>query len=152
MAGVAYTLAAPELGPVIDRLARALARRPAAMADLMDAIGTEILGSTIHRMDAEKTSPDGDRWLGWSEAYGLTRRAGHSLLVSDQYLLESIHHVATAREVQVGSNWPYAAIHQFGGADVGKPGLPARPYLGLSDDDRAEITDLAEDFLAGGLA
>ena len=152
MAGVAYNLAAPELGPVIARLARELARRPAELAELMDAAGSVLDSSTQRRINAEKTTPDGDRWPGWSEAYGQTRRAGHSLLVSDQYLLESIQHVATAREVQVGSNWPYAAIHQFGGADVGRPGLPARPYLGLSDDDRTEITDLAEAFLAGGLA
>ena len=152
MVGVAYTLAAPDLGPVIDRLARQLARRPAAMADLMDNIGSELDSSTHRRIDAEKTAPDGGRWPGWSEAYGETRHPGHTLLVSNSDLLQSIQFVASAREVSIGSNLPYAAIHQFGGADVGKPGLPARPYLGLSDDDRAEITAMAEDFLAGGLA
>lgn len=152
MAGVAYTLAAPDLGPVIDRLARQLARRPAAMAELTDAIGSVVESSTRRRIGEEKTAPDGGRWPGWSEAYGETRHPGQTLLVSRGHLLDSIQAVTTPREAQVGSNLVYAAIHQFGGADVGRPGLPARPWLGLSDADRAEITDLAEDFLAGGLA
>jgi phage virion morphogenesis protein len=152
MAGVAYTLQAPELGPVIDLLARDLARRPAAAADLMEAGGSVLEGSTRRRIGEEKTAPDGDRWAGWSEAYGETRHPGQTLLVSRGHLLDSIQAIATAREAQVGSNLVYAAIHQFGGADVGKPGLPARPYLGVSDADRAELIELAEDFLAGGLA
>ncbi len=152
MAGVVYTLQAPELAPVINRLARDLARRPAAAAELMDAAGSVLEGSTRRRIGEEKTAPDGDRWPGWSEAYGETRRTGQTLLVSRGHLLDSIQATATARETQVGSNLVYAAIHQMGGADVGKPGLPARPYLGVSDGDRGELIELAEDFLAGGLA
>lgn len=50
----------------------------------------------------------------------------------------------------VGTNLEYAAIHQFGG----KAGrnrsvdIPARPYLGLSDDSAAEILVIAERYLA----
>jgi len=48
----------------------------------------------------------------------------------------------TTASVQVGgSNFPYAAIHQFGGK--AGPGrvveIPARPYLTLTDEDLKEI-------------
>ena len=50
----------------------------------------------------------------------------------------------TEASVQVGgSQFPYAAIHQFGGkAGPGrKVEIPARPYLTLSDDDLKEIEE-----------
>jgi len=59
------------------------------------------------------------------------------------------------RRAVVGSNEPYAAIHQFGGTPdmaPGPAGIPARPYLGLSDADRDEIGDLTADYLAKTLA
>ena len=49
----------------------------------------------------------------------------------------------------IGSNLPYAAIHQIGG-QVGKnkvANIPARPYLKLSDDDFKEILDKARKFI-----
>ena len=68
----------------------------------------------------------------------------------------------------VGSNLPYARIHQLGGTIRPKKGkflkfrgldgedvfvkevtIPARPYLGISDDDREEIMDTMTDFLEG---
>ena len=39
----------------------------------------------------------------------------------------------------MGLNLVYGSIHQFGGEEVGRPGLPARPYLGLSDEDEADL-------------
>ncbi len=49
----------------------------------------------------------------------------------------------------IGSNLPYAAIHQKGGkaGRNKKVEIPARPYLKLSDDDFEEILDVTEKFL-----
>lgn len=58
------------------------------------------------------------------------------------------------RYAQVGSNEPYAAIHQFGGSDdmaPGPAGIPARPYLGLGDGDIDEIGDLVTDYIEDAL-
>ena len=58
------------------------------------------------------------------------------------------------RYAQVGSNEPYAAIHQFGGTSdmaPGPAGIPARPFLGLSEDDIDEIEDLTVDYLEDAL-
>lgn len=44
--------------------------------------------------------------------------------------------------MEVGLNLVYGAIHQFGGEEAGRLGLPARPYLGLSaEDDLDAIID-----------
>lgn len=49
----------------------------------------------------------------------------------------------------IGSNLPYAAIHQKGGkaGKNKKVEIPARPYLKLTDDDFDEILHEVENFL-----
>jgi len=49
----------------------------------------------------------------------------------------------------VGTNKAYAAIHQFGGqAGKKKVAVPARPYLGLSDNQLELITKAVNTYLA----
>lgn len=66
-----------------------------------------------------------------------------------------------------GTNVPYAATHQFGAArgDFGVfsivrtrqqvpipwGDIPPRPFLGISDEDRDDILDILNDYLAGAL-
>ncbi len=49
----------------------------------------------------------------------------------------------------IGSNLPYAAIHQKGGkaGRNKKVSIPARPYLQLTNEDFDEILDVAENYL-----
>ena len=51
----------------------------------------------------------------------------------------------------VGSNLPYARIHQKGGktGKGHKVDMPARPYLGVSEEDMDEVRETVADFLAG---
>ena len=52
---------------------------------------------------------------------------------------------------QVGSNLVYAAIHQHGGTADMRPAnaaIPARPFLGASDEDRDEILDVLQRHLS----
>ena len=48
----------------------------------------------------------------------------------------------------VGTNEPYAAIHQFGGkAGRGrKVDIPARPFLALTPQDKADILEDIQDY------
>ena len=66
-------------------------------------------------------------------------------------LLRSLtHHVIDADSVEAGSNLVYAAIHQAGGTEDMAPrnaAIPARPYLGLSDDELAEAQEIIIDWL-----
>lgn len=54
-------------------------------------------------------------------------------------LQDTIAYQSDKQSVEVGSNRIYAATHQFG-ADDRK--IPARPFLGLSEDDNQMIVEL----------
>lgn len=133
--------------------------------ELADAVGTLIETQTRTRLNSERKGPDGTPWPKWSSGYAATRHGGHSLLIGERHLLDSIQNLTTGDTTRVGSNETYAAIHQFGGKIEPKNGkslvfrlgktkvfaksvtIPARPYLGLSDANRREI----EDFVIGDL-
>lgn len=62
---------------------------------------------------------------------------GRLPLTDTARLRRSINYTAGAREISIGTNVIYAAIHQFGGkAGRGKKvHIPARPYLMFQDED-----------------
>ncbi len=110
-------------------------------SDLAFNIGALLESSTKRRIADEKSAPDGTPWVPWSEAYDDTREEHHSLLVGEGNLLDSVQNYSAGAEARVGTNLVYGAIHHFGGEEVGS-NIPARPYLGLSANDRAEIMAL----------
>ncbi|PTE15921.1 phage virion morphogenesis protein [Pseudogemmobacter blasticus] len=109
------------------------------LAQIMYEVGALIEDQTKLRIDEEKTGPDGRTWAAWSDAYAQTRGPAHSLLVGEGNLLGSIQNISSGLNAIVGAHRVYAAPHQFGSAD-GR--TPARPYLGLSIDNRSAIEDL----------
>lgn len=119
--------------------------------DLLESIGMELAEQTRERLMYDKESPDGVPWVGWSDGYADTRHSGHSLLVSDGHLADSVQHVVGSRQVEVGSNLVYAAIHQFGGAAVGMS-MPERPWLGISNQNEEDLMGLISDFFEAHLA
>lgn len=64
-------------------------------------------------------------------------------LVDTENLMNSIISYYDNNVAEVGTNEPYAAIHQFGGkAGRGrKTDIPARPFLVLTPQDEADILD-----------
>lgn len=137
MAGVTASLTTEGLDAAIKRLSRLEGFQ---MAELTDAAGAILESSTRDRFDT-KTAPDGAAWVPWSEAYDDTREDRHSLLVEEGDLRDSIASYSAGGEVHVGSNLIYAAHHHFGGDEIGS-GIPARPYLGISDEDEIDLADL----------
>ncbi|HBD18678.1 MAG TPA: phage virion morphogenesis protein [Arenimonas sp.] len=120
---------------------KALERRLAALGgfdagDLLDVIGAQVESQARRRISEEKQAPDGAAWPNWSEEYAATRHSGHSLLEGEGDLIGSLDHVVSGNEVEIGSNLIYAATHQFGDEERN---IQARPYLGLSAGDEAEI-------------
>ena len=156
----AVTLRVDGAALVEQRLA-ALARRFADLTPLMDAFGLTLEEATIDRFDRER-APDGSGWTPSIRA----REEGGKTLTDSARLRQSIGYRASAARVEVGTNVIYAAIHQFGGRISAKsdrgltfrlPGglgfrrkpfvdMPARPFLGVSAEDEAELIALAEDF------
>lgn len=114
---------------------------------LLDVIGATVESQTRRRITDDKEAPDGNEWAAWSGGYAAKRHGGHSLLEGEGLLLGSLGYaVALAGDqVEVGSNMIYAATHQFGDE---KRNIPARPFLGLSRDDEAELDDAIDNFIS----
>lgn len=140
---------------------------------LLEDIGDRIIFNTRRRF-AEGVGPDGERWEPLSEITKQLRREGPGSgsdkpLNDTRALFRSIQKAVTGNTVSVGSNLPYAALQQFGGTIRPKNGdflvfgtgentvfakeskVPARPYLGLNQDDRLDIIDVVNRHLREAL-
>ena len=111
---------------------------------MLNAIGEALVSGTLERF-ANEESPDGKKWEPSGRAWtqGLKSRRGRmgKTLQDTGRLRSSIDYAVTADSVLVGSEVEYARIHQMGGrAGRGHTAkIPARPYLGVSKADKAEI-------------
>ncbi|MEM8554384.1 MAG: phage virion morphogenesis protein [Pseudomonadota bacterium] len=148
MAGVSFEVDAPELATALQRLgvlpylvrdhALELHERGAKVAE----------DAARRRIQHDKQSPDGEPWALWAAGRGQDVRPGQTLLSDSGDLLDNLTSHATRTSATVGNNLVYARIHQFGGdTSQGHPAIPARPYLGLSDGDREELTQALMDYL-----
>ncbi len=118
------------------RNAAALMEAPAVM--LAD-IGEELLVSTRARAAAE-VDPAGLPWAPLSPRYARRKaklRPGLPTLKFDNHLLgDRLVYQVNGPELAVGTSGPYAAAQQFGRPEAN---LPARPFLGLSEEDNAAV-------------
>lgn len=150
------------VGIVVDltglKFAESLLARIADFDDseLLTAIGAMGASQTRRRISDEKTAPDGTAWPDNKEGTSILMRTGGNLLGSVAYIVGS-------GEVQWGASWEFAHIHQdgakisvknakalffrIGGQKVAAKSvtIPARPFVGLSDDNRNEIEELVTD-------
>jgi phage gpG-like protein len=159
MSGVRIEVTTEGLDTVMERLA-GLGDLNRAM--LLDQLGGLVETQTKKRIADEKRSPEGKPWKPNIE--------GNSILFREGYLLGSVHHIADANEVRIGSGLIYAALHQFGGTILPKKAkrlvftlkgktvfatrvtMPARPYLGVSAENAAEIERSIIGYLGRALA
>lgn len=137
----------------------ALRRRLDAMGHLntkplLRSLAAEGESQTRRRIESEKTSPEGQPWRGYASSdYELRKRQRSSggLLESTGALLDSIRAFVEGDDTAGwGSNLVYAAIHQFGGTEDMAPGpaaIPARPYLGASEENMDDLVAIADDWL-----
>lgn len=139
-----------------------LARRLGNLTPVMDEIGGALETSTVLRFERE-TGPDGAKWPPSLRA----QLTGGQTLTDTARLRQSITHRADSDSVAVGTNVVYAAIHQVGGTIRAKSArglafrladggfrrvqsvtIPARPFLGVDDDDQGAIADIISDWLS----
>lgn len=129
------------------------------------ALGEGVRESTLERFKQSK-DPTGRRW---KTSIRAAATGGKTLIASSQ-LRNSIKIKSDASGFAVGTNVKHAATHQFGepgrtirakrakalrfmagGHWVTKKqvrvSIPARPFLGLSDEDMQEIKATTEDFV-----
>lgn len=111
---------------------------------LFTEIGSALEASTRQRFE-QGQGPDG---IAWADVKPATRRRKRNpkILVERGDLLNSIAFEAGSDFVQIiAGPTQYAATHQFGRPEAN---IPARPFLGLSDDDLQEIDEATGDYVA----
>ncbi|WP_439596467.1 phage virion morphogenesis protein [Falsiroseomonas sp.] len=135
--------------------------------ELTQPIGIRLRDNAQDRFKLER-APDGTPWAPLNPLYAEIKEGPGILRGRDwnrSGLNNSLVHQAAGWDVAIGSNKIYAAVHQFGavikprragmltlrtpsGAIWGvakEVTIPARPYLGLSDEDRRDVLDIVED-------
>ena len=119
---------AQQVGAILDKLANAAQDR----TPLMRSIAGTMESAVLQNFDVGGRP----KWL------GLKYRQG-TPLVDTENLMNSITSYYDNNIAIVGTNEPYAAIHQFGGkAGRGrKVDIPARPFLVLTPQDEDDILE-----------
>ena len=144
------------------RVIEALTRLAAAGKDLTPAmreIGEHLLNTTRQRFSDEE-APDGTPWapLTATTKRRKTRNVEKILTESGALRGHGLAYLARRDEVEVGSPLIYAGTHQFGaargsfgstakGAPIPWGDIPARPFLGVSNDDKDAIFRIITDHL-----
>lgn len=142
------------------------------LSPLLKAIGEDLVESTKQRFSTA-AAPDGTPWKANSEVTisrylglsrgnfkkdgteskkGASRRASKKPLTGETGSLgKQIDYQVSGNVLEVGSTMKYAAMQQFGGRRSEFPNLwgdiPARPFLGLSSSDKAQIELTVIDYL-----
>ena len=119
---------AQQIASMLDKLANAAQDR----TPLMRSIAGTMESAVLQNFDVGGRP----KWL------GLKYRQG-TPLVDTENLMNSITSYYDNNIAMVGTNEPYAAIHQFGGkAGRGrKVDIPARPFLVLTPQDEDDILE-----------
>jgi len=132
-----------ELAAALRRLTQAAGP---GLGTAMREIGEEMVLATQARF-ATQAAPDGTAWAPLSPRYAASPRKRRSpdILVLRGYLQGLIRYDASADAVSWGTDRIYGAAHQFGRPEKN---LPARPFLGLSGDDRRTVLAIIDEHLA----
>lgn len=128
-------------------------------------IGEFLTESTKDRFKSEE-GPEGKKW----EPSYRAQSSGGKTLTKNATLKNSITYRESSKNVDVGTNIIYAAVHQKGKKIKAKDAnylkfkvgdtwvqkksveIPARPFLGISDEDRKEIQNIIKDRIDGHLS
>ncbi len=155
---IEFELDADLIGAPLD----ALRRKLSDLTDLHHEIGMYAVQSTQQRFE-DGQAPNGAYWLPSERS----AEDGGQPLNDQGHLRDSITYDADSAGLEWGSAMPYAAVHQEGVLIMPKdPGgylvfragdgfvrvksvvIPARPYLGLNNEDERAIQEIAKEYMA----
>lgn len=139
MTSVAIQLNDQEILASLSALATAANRLEPAL----DEIGAAVQASISLNFSGQH-DPDGNPWEPLSDVTLENRRGGSGQILRDTGRLNrSITYNVQAESVEIGSDVVYANMQQFGGKKTDFPWLwgdiPPRPFVGVSEADKAEI-------------
>lgn len=135
-----------ELGVTAEQIVQLYQKLNGDLTPLMEDIGTILMRSSEERFTT-KLSPDGEYWENLMPST-VARKGDDNILVDSGRLSEIIYHAYQDR-VEVGTPETYGVYHQFGAKKRNGEDMPARPFLGLSDDDKQDIYAMINDYLMG---
>lgn len=149
MAGAKLTIDANGLEDITKRL-NMLINKGEDMSDLFAEIG-ELLLISHHERFMQGVSPDGIPWEPLSPIYA-ERKEKHKddILRLNDILSGTLTYDASSDGLLFGTPEVYGAIHQWGGTPDMRPqnaDIPAREWLGLSENDSSAILDSSSDYL-----
>lgn len=140
-------------GPVSEAMSRLQAQLE-DMSVFMSDVAEMLVVSTKARF-ATGAAPDGTTWAANSAATLARKSDPRPLFGSSGMLNSQIFPNSGSDFTGVASNRVYAAMMQFGGTKERFPHLwgniPARPFLGLSAEDEANILAEITDCLSGAI-
>ncbi|WP_440053367.1 phage virion morphogenesis protein [Pseudoalteromonas sp. T1lg65] len=122
------------------------------LSEPMNEIAAILEGATEDAFAEERSPVTGAAWPALSENYlkqNPKRVGGQMLQVSAGGLAASIAADSGAFWAQIGSNKPYAAIHDYGGLPEFAPGpaaIPQREYFGVSSVGEQDILGVLIDY------
>lgn len=157
--------------PIVNALKRVI-KADKNPLPLHNQIGEYLVRSTQDRFD-DQVSPEGSRWQSIDPVTMAFKRI-KKILTESSRLRDSVVYQATDDNIEWGTNVIYGGIHQDGGKTkahdirakkggglmfpgldhplkvVHHPGsiIPARPFIGISDEDAGEILDRIHDYYA----
>ena len=88
---------------------------------------------------AREQSPEGDAWAGLAESTLRYKRTSSILRETGSLVASIAKSAASSTEVRITAGTAYGIFHQEGTSK-----MPARPFIGLSDKHRQEITRIFE--------
>lgn len=125
------------------------------LTPVMQDIGEALALSTKRRF-GQGVSPDGIKWAAKSPVTLAMSKDPRPLFGPSGDLSQLISYEASAEAALISSPKKYAAMMHFGGKKEQFPHLwgdiPARPFFGLSADDRDEILETISDALTAALS
>lgn len=139
----------------IERLDELLKRSEERLADMRGfwrSAGLYLVKRSVIDSFGKEQSPDGAKWVSWTQKYKERMeklgKGGNKILANKGELRRSIGYLAFSDRVVVGSNLRYARRHQLGDRSwsAGGGGIPPRPYLGVTEQDRTEILRMMRDY------
>lgn len=132
---------------------KSLVGRAENLATPMAQVGEYLLREMWPKRFEEKRGPDGSPWAPVSEWYAHRKRRGKATQASGDArtrnpadllqltgdLMEYPRYQVDGDALEFGVNVEWAATHQFGDPSRN---IPARPYMYMDEDDRAEAARL----------
>lgn len=133
-----------EVSLALQRLERLGGNLQGAFAD----IGEYLLNSH-HERWVRQEAPDGTPWAPLAaKTVKRKKKNKDKTLVLEGNLRDLLRYQAGPEGLEFGTDRIYGATHQFGREEAG---IPARPFLGLTDADRVELLDIIGDHLEAAM-